>query len=225
MLMVCWGANLSAQDIQLYHQGRLLQPKETITIAGDPSQSQLTFKVDFKNNSDRTINIKLQKVENDIAEGSQNAFCFVNCYEPGINTSLSWVITEPGDWGTEANFSAYYYPNSTEDQSVILYKFFDKDDSQVSSSVRVIFTTEATGVKQEGIVNAIDMRLKGKQLELNSTDIGTKRVMVYDVSGRLLDHKDFCQSTSFDLNHYRKGVYIIQINGKEKSLLRKKIVL
>ncbi|MFH1319033.1 MAG: T9SS type A sorting domain-containing protein [Bacteroidota bacterium] len=91
------------------------------------------------NDGTNSIDVKVERIENTIAAGSVNYFCWDICYTPGVSISPDPVTIAPGDTCTK--FYAVYELHGTTDTSDITYAFFRSGKSTADTVyVNVIFS-------------------------------------------------------------------------------------
>lgn len=90
------------------------------------------------NDGTNSIDVKVERIENTIADGSVNYFCWDVCYSPGVSISQNPITIASED--TATNFYAVYELNGTTDTSDITYAFFRSGKSTSDTIfVNVIF--------------------------------------------------------------------------------------
>lgn len=135
------------QSLVLTYEGTILEPNEEVMAEGAVS-GEIVVEMDVTNNSSGSIDVLLQRYEEDMVPGSQSAICWGGlCYPP--NVSLSPSATTIGAGQTVlAECQLHYYPNGNPGVSTISYTLFD--GANVNDSV---FVT----VHYDGLMTSIEV--------------------------------------------------------------------
>ena len=129
-----------AQNLELSTQEEgVLEDGQVITVTGDPDANLISAHVDVTNTSNDSINVKVRRVENNIAGDAVNFFCWGSCYLPEIDTSTRFVTIHAGE--TNSEFSGDYQPYGTIGTSSITYYFYDQNNPGEEISLEVHYIT------------------------------------------------------------------------------------
>lgn len=110
----------------------------TFYISGDPTDEIITARIDIKNNSGVTKDVKVKKVHTAVLPNTMNYFCWGVCYGPDtfespFSQSLAAGVVSDQFYGD-------YSPLGVVGSSTIMYTFFDANDPTDSVSVYVEFS-------------------------------------------------------------------------------------
>lgn len=136
-----------SQSLSLVYEGNPIPANEEIVFEGLANGNVMAFFVQVQNNSSNSMDVLVKKVENFLAPGTSNSFCWGGmCYPPNVYVSPNATTIPGGGISPEGEFSGDYNPGTIIGQSSISYVFFDSSNENDSVMVTVLFTTTATGV-------------------------------------------------------------------------------
>ena len=89
ILLVGLTGFLFGQSLELIHDGNTIESGSTLYILGDPTDEVIQVKLDVKNTSASSINVKVKKViqPGDTIPLTSNYFCWGACYPPFVYES------------------------------------------------------------------------------------------------------------------------------------------
>ncbi len=122
-----------AQSLSLSWTGGALTNGQVITITGDTTGTVYSYLYCTNNNTD-TLSVKVKKKEISLVAGSENSFCWLNCYLPSTYISTYSIDILPDS--TSLDFIGEYKAHGNIGISSIMYTFFDMNN--VNDSVSVI---------------------------------------------------------------------------------------
>lgn len=99
----------------------------------------------IENVGSSTIAVKVRRITVDTVPGTQNYFCWEQCYIPSTNVSPTAMIMTPGQQIDQ--FYADYKPNGNAGVSVLTYCFYDVDNEADSVCATVRFHASAVGIQ------------------------------------------------------------------------------
>jgi hypothetical protein len=136
-----------AQNLSLVYEGNPIPANQEIMFEGLANGNLMVFEVQVQNNSSNSMDVLVKKVENYLAEGTTNSFCWGGmCYPPNVYVSPNATTIPGGGISPDGEFSGDYNPGTIIGQSSISYVFFDSSNENDSVMVTVLFTTTATGL-------------------------------------------------------------------------------
>jgi hypothetical protein len=91
------------------------------------------------------IAVRAERITIDTIPGTQNYFCWEQCYEPPISISPTTITLDPGQRMDQ--FYADYKPNGIAGVSTLQYCFYDDTNHADSACVTVRFTASPLGVQ------------------------------------------------------------------------------
>ncbi len=183
----------------------------------------------------RTINVK--RVELDVLPGTQNYFCWFQCYDP-IDAGFSPVWTSPQPIAMAAGeewpgFYGDYMPKGISGSNTMRYIWFDVDQPSMADSVDVVFTAaEPSGVAELAHVRGFSVYPNpsvGGNINLDY-DLAASgaRLSIYNLLGerKLVKNLGAAQGRvvlgSADLGN---GVWFAVIERNGKALATKRLVI
>ena len=102
--------------------------------------STTSYFVHVKNNSGTARTVKVKKRHIEIVAGTQNYFCWVNCYAPGVFVSSQSFLMQPGYTTSGAeDLSCDYTNTGNTGTSIIAYTVYDVDNAADSSVFYIKF--------------------------------------------------------------------------------------
>ena len=136
-----------SQSLSLVYEGNPIPANEEIVFEGLANGNLMVFLVQVQNNSSNSMDVLVKKVENYLAPGTSNSFCWGGmCYPPNVYVSPNATTIPGGGISPEGEFSGDYDPGTIIGQSSISYVFFDSANENDSVMVTVLYTTTATGL-------------------------------------------------------------------------------
>lgn len=125
-----------AQSLSLSWTGGAINNEQTITVTGDTIGTVYSY-VNCKNDTSSTVTVRVRKKEISVVSGSENTFCWVNCYLPNIFTS-PFSIDILAD-SVAHDFSGEYKAKGNIGITTIMYTFFNVADENDSVCVLVAY--------------------------------------------------------------------------------------
>jgi len=113
--------------------------------SGDVNESLIQSQGLVENTSANTLDVKVRRITVDTVPGTQNYFCWVQCYEPETSQSPTALSMEAG--AQSNSFYADYKPRGNAGVSTLTYCFYDVDNESDSTCVTVRFSANPTGVE------------------------------------------------------------------------------
>jgi hypothetical protein len=128
-----------AQSLSLVREGVALTNGQTLTYVNtDPSAINNCENIVCTNTSGTSLEVKVRKKAVSIVPGSQNYFCWGNCFLPTVFESPDPMTILAGDTTDLLQYSAHYKPNDNCGASTVMYTFFDMND--VNDSICIVIT-------------------------------------------------------------------------------------
>jgi hypothetical protein len=139
-----------AQSLSLSWSGGAISNGQTITIIGDTAGTVFS-EVDITNNGTDTLSVKVKKKELSLVSGSENSFCWLNCYLPNIYVSPYFINMIPDS--LYIDFSGEYKAHGNVGASQVMYTFYDMNNVNDSVCVIVNYDCSMSSVPDLGKVN------------------------------------------------------------------------
>ena len=96
-------------------------------------------------NGTTPLAVRAERITVDTVPGTQNYFCWEQCYEPPTSISPTTITLNPGDRMDQ--FYADYKPNGIAGVSTLIYCFYDDANQADSVCATVRFTASPLGVQ------------------------------------------------------------------------------
>ena len=223
---------LFAQSIQVSVGGNNLNNGDTVILFSTDTLVSFIVPATVKNNSTKSISIKVKKTELSIVNGSENYFCWYQCYIPSIFVSPDSILFSPGT--TNTNFSGDYKSHGYRGASYIMYTFFDMHNTNDS----IAFVAKYVAGSGVGIENA---QAKAKvsniypnparnTISLNYDLNGAQYAQfeIYNILGSLVKTIEIEETSgllNIDVTDLNNGVYFYSFIVNDKVITSKKLVI
>lgn len=210
---------------------------DTVYVWVDPYNADATlFHAIVTNNTDNIVNIKVLRTNIEVVEGSVNSFCWASqCYPPFLDESGEYQPILPGESTGTDNFYAEFMANETFGTSIVKYKFFDKDNSDVFSEVVVKYWSSPEAIGEE-IANKISFTNAYPNPAINKfnidynfdTNINNASLKIVNLLGSVVKEVEIDQNSnklSMDISNLDAGVYFYSIVVNNEVFQTKKLVI
>ncbi len=138
---------VTAQSLELYYEGQLLEPDAEITISAHADSGMMIIDtLDVKNISNGPVDVKCARTIIDTVPGHINYFCWGQCYLPSIDTSGSFVTIEPDN--TIFEFSGDHDPSGIEGTMKVKYTFYDMNNLADQVSIYVYYDATLSSLNE-----------------------------------------------------------------------------
>lgn len=225
--------NVKAQNIALSDFNDNDVTGGELTVQGSPSDDVLEIGLKVINTSSSTIDIKVKKEEVVVISGSENYFCWGNCYTPDVFVSTDFIPIDAGATNTNS-FKGDYRPYKNEGQTSIRYTFFNKADEEDKVSVLVKFnassSTNVSLIKNSKNYVSKAFPVPAKDfvtIKYNFKNVSNVKLEIYNLQGVKFNESNINRSNGeYKLysKSYQKGVYLYQFTEKGKLIDSGKIV-
>ncbi|MFO8055591.1 MAG: T9SS type A sorting domain-containing protein [Bacteroidales bacterium] len=137
-----------AQSLSLMHNQDSLTHGEEVHVYGDTTTNVVYAYVDVVNNTDFDIDVHVRKYEQTLVGGSENYFCWGQCYPPSAYVSSAAITVDSQSVSYE--FEGEYMPHENLGTSKIMYVFFDESDPDDSVAVVVNYVVTPVNMEEAG---------------------------------------------------------------------------
>lgn len=123
---------VSAQSLQVSNANTSLSGASNYLLNGHAT---------ITNTGSNTLNIRVKRIQNDLATGHTSYFCWGTfCYPSTTNqsTNASIVYIAPGE--SDTSFRGYLQPSNNVGSSTVTYVFFDDDNPNDSVAITYYYT-------------------------------------------------------------------------------------
>jgi hypothetical protein len=149
-LFLLFLSGIFAQSFSLTDtNGVAITAGSTIQFIGDPTDEVIQAIVYVKNNSNEAKEVKVKKVisAGDTLAGTINTFCWGLCYPPTTYISPYPQTIEAG--AICEQFYGDYNPMTVPGASIIMYVFFDINNTNDSVAVSVKYNASPAGISDD----------------------------------------------------------------------------
>ncbi|MBE0647372.1 MAG: T9SS type A sorting domain-containing protein [Bacteroidales bacterium] len=136
-----------SQSLSLIYDGNAVPNNGQVVYTGEPSSALIVAYMGVTNNSASTLSVMCKKVEISLVTGSQNTFCWDNCYPPNVYVSMGFLDITPGE--TNSLFTGDYEPLTNAGQSIIRYVYYDANNPNDSVCFQALFNAYPLGVENQ----------------------------------------------------------------------------
>lgn len=234
-LVLLAAGNLSSQSLSLTDEyGSAIAPDSYYYIWGDSGMYTVIYShIAVTNNGASALDVKVKKAEVSVVSGSENAFCWGQCFLPTTFVSPSPINIGAGV--TDASsFIGDYKPKGNIGQTTIRYTFFDMNNVNDSVAVYVVYGATPAAIDSKPDViefsNAYPNPASTSvsfnyDLQGNS---GVASLVITDLLGGevfstvLLNDKG---KLNVDVSTLTPGVYFYSLRINQKSQFTRKLVV
>ena len=185
-------------------------------------------------NGSSSINVKVKRITMDTIPGTQNYFCWEQCYEPPTSVSPTSMSMAPGDRINQ--FYADYKPNGISGVSTLAYCFFDEANEADSVCAIVRFSASPTGVEDifmgnESGIGQVYPNPVRRTASINfALEQGWRNaeVKVYSMLGSLVKRialKEDQGTLKFSVAELPSGMYFYTLTVNDRDISTKKMMV
>lgn len=225
---------LYAQNLQLVaDDGSTVNNGDTVQLITTDTNASFVARIGIKNNHTDSILVYLKKVELNLVSGSENSFCWSNCYFPNVYYDTNGVYIRSGVTNKNSFFGEYNSMGNAG-KTYVMYVFYNSTNPNDSVSYVVEYYT-GSGV---GIKNIQPIKPEAKVFPNPAKDRITVDYVVrsgVDASfqiknllGNVVYIQELSSSTgklTVDISQLTNGVYFYTILVDGKAELTRKLVV
>lgn len=229
LVLITFSSTLFSQNLVLKDSKGDDFSNDTVTHTGLVSDALLEYTLKVINNGSTAIDVKVLKQEISVVDGTENYFCWKECYEPSVFESPDALTVETGDANSQS-FIADYKPNSNNGISKIRYKLFNVNDANDTVTVMMVFDVSTTSIASDEVNDRISEpypKPASDFVSIDYRDIEKGSFKLYNLSGRMLKQINLQERTGKLVVHskeYPAGIYIYKISDSKGLLKSGKIV-
>lgn len=126
------------QVLSLEWNGETYAADTLVIVDSELEFGEMVCHVIVRNNTENEVNVMLRKTVVNEVEGSENYFCWGECYMPDVEVSAA-AVAIPANGTTQVDqFGGHYMPNDNAGITDIKYTFFveGNEDSNISFTAR-----------------------------------------------------------------------------------------
>ncbi len=216
----------SAQSLEV------LTDSEVVGLIG----AKITTHIKLRNNSSKTIHVRVKRVEQQLSTGQSNYFCLGgDCYTPSTKLLPKIITLKPGQ--TTHNFASILKAGISESESSVKYVFYNNDNPADETEFEVLY-------------NVIEYRPKSQLLRNNSISMTNvypnpvnafaiidyniiksgidAKIIVYNVLGGdvgeyQLQRRD--NNLKINTADFKPGVYFYSVYVDNENIATKKFII
>lgn len=185
-------------------------------------------------NGSAPIAVRVERITIDTVPGSQNYFCWEQCYEPNTSISPTAMTIDPGQ--RVEQFYADYKPNGNSGISTLAYCFYDDTNQADSVCVTVRFSASPVGIQdvflgnQSGISESYPNPASDVAKINYALTAGWNKaeVMVYSMLGAQVKKIDLTEdqgTIKMNVANLPSGMYFYTLMVDDKSIATKKMLV
>jgi hypothetical protein len=187
------------------------------TIFATTDQSEEFTSLIVKNISSDVINVRVDRIVENLANGHETYFCWDQCYPPTTGSSGGTLKINAGD--SVSSFTAHIIPNGYEGISLAQFLFSNEDLTDDTASVSLTFNVEKASsvyaINDKNIIH-ISMGLYDQSIDIQSElIIQNLNVSVYKINGQLVFQNQFkkAQALNIPTSQFSNGIYFIHLSS------------
>lgn len=220
------------QGLKLYYWNNEIEG-DTIVVDCSPNEV-FVFLLDIKvlNTNNQNVRILVKKTELEIAEGSENSFCWGACYLPSAIVSFLSVELGSGE-SDSTSFRGEFMPQGTTGTTIVKYVFFDQDNPADSTYFTAVYNSNSTGIDISAnnyfvspiYPNPANIKASFRYYVdpvLNNRFRVTNLIGV-EIINRLVNESSGI--IDFDVSDIGQGIYFFSFSNNEKILSTQKLII
>ena len=222
------------QNLALFDSEGSIPNGGSIEVIGNTDASIIYSYINLVNLTNSTSNIKVLRRTISTVSGSLNSFCWGQCYDATIDTSLRILPILAHD--TSFDFAGEYEPHLHRGTTTVSYVFFNVNNPSDTISVTVNYTANVASGIISGTPSAIDIANAYPNPASGSTTIKyslpknntNARLIIRDCLGILIMDEPLAGNTgkmSVDLNELREGIYFYSVIVNNTAICTRKLVV
>jgi len=226
-----------SQSLTIIYDGAAISNEDTIQLNGElPNIAfyEIVSHARIKNNTDREVSVKVERITLDTVPGSMNQFCWVQCFAPWISISPMAYAIPAYDTTAEEVFSGHYLPQNKLGTSLLKYVFFleNNPDDKVSFVVRYVVSPSSIEDLASKIKfgNAYPNPANNKVSFNYDFPIGvtTASLKIYNLLGQAVTEQSISESNGrleIPLNNLNEGIYLYSLTINNSVIVTKKLII
>ncbi len=228
-----FGLISSAQSFSLVTKyGNPIGNGDTITLVDVDANTSFNLIVWVTNNATTTKYVKAMRTEISTISGSENYFCWGNCYDTSIYVSIDSIKMDSKY--TEKGFSGDYDSYGHIGKSIIKYSFFDA----ANPSDKVEFYAEyvaGSGVGINDVSYEYSVSNAYPNPATNNFNINydfknakNAKIEILSIIGSLINSQEISTNSNratIDISNIKNGIYFYNIIVDGRKIESKKIII
>lgn len=228
---------IAAQSLTILYNGAPLTNGAEITLNGEISSDpfyEVKAYARVKNNTDRTVNVMAKRVEHDTVTGTENYFCWGQCFPPNVSISPNPTPIAANDTTPHEFFTGYYTPKQKPGTSIIKYVFFIESDVNDSISFIVNYVVSPSSLNDlratSNLGNAFPNPASEKVSINYELPFGTSQaqIKIFNLMGQAVAEQQLFNSrgkAELNLSNLKEGVYFYSLHINNQAVATKKLIV
>lgn len=228
---------LYSQSLTIIYNGAPLSDGDTVQINGElPNIAfyEIVSHARVKNNTDREVSVKAERITIDTIPGSMNQFCWVQCFAPWISVSPMASLIPAYDTTADEVFSGHYLPQNQMGTSTLKYVFFleNNPNDKVTFVVRYVVSPSSL----EDLTSKINFgnaypNPASNKVSFNynfPSGVQTATLKVFNLLGQAVLEQQISELNGrleIPVNQLNEGVYLYSLNINSSVILTKKLII
>jgi hypothetical protein len=208
-----------------------------LTVPASETASSITVKVTSDFNTAKfataTVTLTAAPVVNSVTvtpatasvqKGESQQFNAAVSAAGGASTAVTWSVEGANDAGTDIDGTGFLTVAAGETASSLTVKATSNFDSQKVGSATVTITN-LTGIEEitvEENDNTLKLYIENGILKLGNAEMFEgERIMIFDISGRIILNFQFSIFDSINVSHWPAGVYLVKTGNYTGKFVKK----
>jgi len=223
---------LFAQNLSLENSYGAVGNGDTIVMASTNNSAVFAIGINVKNSNSKAIAVWVKKTELQIVPGSENYFCWAQCYLPSTYVSPDSILIKGN--GVAVDFSGDYDSQGNVGASYIMYTFFDKNNPTDSVAFVVKYLAgSGVGIEETTPQAEVSNLFPNPAKNIVSINYDLKgatnaRLEIRNILGSVVKVVEINESkgtVKVDVSDLTNGVYFYSFIVDEQVITAKKLVI
>lgn len=228
---------VTAQSLTVLYEGAPLTNGAAITLTGEISNDpfyELKAYAKVKNNTDRAVSVILKRITHDTITGTENYFCWGQCFAPWISVSPSAHTIAANDTTPDEFFTGYYAPKQKAGTTIIEYVFFIESDVNDSISFLVNYVVTPSSLSDlrsnSSLGNAFPNPANDKVSINYELPVGTMQAQIklFNLMGQAVAEQSVFNNkgkADINLSNLKEGVYFYSLHVNNQAVETRKLII
>lgn len=209
------------------YDGKILQGGAVLYVNAElNAEAEIALPV-FNNDETNAKDVLAKKTEIQTVGGSENLFCWTECYSPNVFISTDVVSINPKD--STNNFSGHYSANDHEGATTIRYTFFDKRAASDSTWIDVVYRTNVGINEKPSMISKVfpNPATNNINITLNNQIQNGAEILIFNLNGQVVYRETINNKTTAQINVSRlsQGLYQLVVNNNGQLSLPEKLAI
>ncbi|PKP02384.1 MAG: hypothetical protein CVU11_12055 [Bacteroidetes bacterium HGW-Bacteroidetes-6] len=223
-----------AQNLTISDASGVLAPNAYIYVWGDSgTYTTIEAHLSVTNNSVSNLDVKLKKAEVSVVSGTENSFCWGQCYIPSVFVSPDPLTIDAGTTNT-GGFLGEYKPKGILGVSTIRYTFYDSNNVNDSVAVYVVYGATPASIAIKPVTIEFSNAFPNPATSVVSFNYDLQSVQGYGelvitdlLGGEMLVSplSNDKGKLSVDVSGFTGGVYFYSLRVDGKSQFTRKLIV